>query len=155
MPLLQQLPDQEFRVNGFNRQESHGNGQLCAFSEAGFIADLVSARAEVTNGGCSLISEAVFLHKPIRAISIPAQFEQWRNAAEVQRMDYGRHFEVITADNLRVFLYALGNVETALAGYQQEGNAVLFAELDALLKDIKIAYLPGEAAPLEDSWGGE
>ena len=70
-------------------------------------------------------------------------------------MGYGRHFEVITADNLRVFLYALGNFGTALAGYQQEGNAVLFAELDTLLKDIKTAYLPGEAAPPEDSWGDE
>ena len=109
----------------------------------------------VTNGGYSLISEAVFLHKPICAISIPAQSEQWLNAAEVQQMGYGRHFEVITADNLRVFLYALGNFGTALAGYQQEGNAVLFAELDTLLKDIKTAYLPGEAAPPEDSWGDE
>ena len=155
VPLLQQLPDQEFRVYGFNRQESHGNVQLCAFSEAGFIADLASARAVVTNGGFSLISEAVFLHKPICAIPIPAQFEQWLNAAEVQQMGYGRHFEAITADNLRAFLYGLSNFETALAGYRQEGNAVLFAELDALLKDIETAYLPGEAAPQEDSWGGE
>ncbi|MFC6225045.1 glycosyltransferase family protein [Hymenobacter artigasi] len=155
VPLLQQLPDQEFRVYGFNKQETHGNVQLCAFSEAGFIADLASARAVVTNGGFSLISEAVFLHKPICAIPIPAQFEQWLNAAEVQQMGYGRHFEAITADNLRAFLYSLRNFEAALAGYRQEGNAVLFAGLDALLKDISTDYLPSEAAPQEDSWGGE
>ncbi|MBH8557609.1 glycosyltransferase family protein [Hymenobacter negativus] len=155
VPLLQQLPDQEFRVYGFNKQESHGNVQLCAFSEAGFIADLASARAVVTNGGFSLISEAVFLHKPICAIPIPAQFEQWLNAAEVQQMGYGRHFEAITADNLRAFLYGLSNFETALAGYRQEGNAVLFTGLDALLKDVATGYLPSEAAPQKDSWGGE
>jgi uncharacterized protein (TIGR00661 family) len=155
VPLLQQLPDQEFRVYGFNKQESHGNVQLCAFSEAGFIADLASARAVVTNGGFSLISEAVFLHKPICAIPIPAQFEQWLNAAEVQQMGYGRHFESITADNLRAFLYGLSNFETALVSYRQEGNAVLFAGLDALLKDIATEYLPSEAASQEDSWGGE
>lgn len=155
VPLLQQLPDRQFRVYGFNKQESHGNVQLCAFSEAAFIADLASARAVVTNGGFSLISEAVFLHKPICAIPIPAQFEQWLNAAEVQQMGYGRHFEAITADNLRAFLYGLNNFEAALAGYQQEGNNVLFAGLDALLKDIETEYLPSEAAPQEDSWGGE
>ena len=70
-------------------------------------------------------------------------------------MGYGRHFEAITADNLRAFIDGLEGFETALAGYQQEGNNVLFAGLDALLKDIATEYLPSEAAPQEDSWGGE
>ncbi|MDB5235177.1 MAG: hypothetical protein JWR44_2170, partial [Hymenobacter sp.] len=155
VPLLQQLPDQEFRVYGFNKEEDHGNVQLRAFSEAGFIADLASARAVVTNGGFSLISEAVFLHKPICAIPIPAQFEQWLNAAEVEQMGYGRHFEAITADNLRAFLYSIPNFEKALSGYRQQGNAVLFSQLDHLLKEMATEYLPSEAAPQADSWGGE
>ncbi len=137
VPLLQQLPDQEFRVYGFNKEEDHGNVRLRAFSEAGFIADLASCRAVVTNGGFSLISEAVFLHKPLCAIPIPAQFEQWLNAAEVEQLGYGRHFSALTADNLRAFLYALAGFETALAGYQQQGNAVLFARLDAALAAVK------------------
>ena len=153
--LLRQLPDQEFRVYGFNKEEGHGNVQLRAFSEAGFIADLASARAVVTNGGFSLISEAVFLHKPICAIPIPAQFEQWLNAAEVQQLGYGRYFETITADNLRAFLYELANFENALTGYQQQGNDVLFARLDEVLKDISTEHLPAEAEPQEASWGGE
>ena len=107
--------------------------RLRAFSEAGFIADLASCRAVVTNGGFSLISEAVFLRKPICAIPIPAQFEQWLNAAEVEQMGYGRHFGAITSDNLRAFLYELARFETALAGYQQQGNEVLFAYLDEML----------------------
>ena len=155
VPLLQQLPDQEFRVYGFNKQENHGNVQLCTFSEAGFIADLASCRAVVTNGGFSLISEAVFLHKPVCAVPIPAQFEQWLNAAEVEKMGYGRHFAAITVDNLRAFLSGLATFETALAGYRQQGNDVLFAGLDQLLKEIGTEYLPGEAAPQAASWGGE
>jgi uncharacterized protein (TIGR00661 family) len=155
VPLLQQLPDQEFRVYGFNKEEDHGNVQLRAFSEAGFIADLASCRAVVTNGGFSLISEAVFLHKPVCAIPIPAQFEQWLNAAEIAQMGYGRHFDAITVDNLRAFTQGLMGFETALAGYQQQGNAVLFAQLDELLLDISTEHLPGEATPQEASWGGE
>ncbi|HEX8327769.1 MAG TPA: MJ1255/VC2487 family glycosyltransferase [Hymenobacter sp.] len=153
--LLQQLPDQEFRVYGFNKEEDHGNVQLRAFSEAGFIADLASARAVVTNGGFSLISEAVYLRKPICAIPIPAQFEQWLNAAEVEQKGYGRHFAAITADNLRAFLYGLAGFETALAGYQQNGNQVLFAHLDEALKEIGAEHLTGEMQPQEASWGGE
>ncbi|HEX8503823.1 MAG TPA: MJ1255/VC2487 family glycosyltransferase [Hymenobacter sp.] len=155
VPLLQQLPDQQFRVYGFNKEEDNGNVQLRAFSEAGFIADLASARAVVTNGGFSLISEAVFLHKPICAVPIPAQFEQWLNAAEVEKMGYGRHFESITADNLRAFLYGLAGFETALGGYRQRGNEVLFAHLDEALKDLAAEHLTGRPASQEASWGGE
>ncbi|WP_046246694.1 MJ1255/VC2487 family glycosyltransferase [Hymenobacter terrenus] len=131
VPLLQQLSNEEFRVYGFNKEEDHGNVQLRAFSEAGFIADLASCRAVVTNGGFSLISEAVFLRKPVCAIPIPAQFEQWLNAAEIEKMGYGRHFTAITADNLQAFTRSLPSFETALAGYQQQGNEVLFARLEA------------------------
>ena len=155
VPLLQQLPDQQFRVYGFNKEEDHGNVQLRAFSEAGFIADLASCRAVVTNGGFSLISEAVFLHKPVCAIPIPAQFEQWLNAAEIEQMGYGRHFAAITADNLRAFLYELAGFEKKLASYRQQGNEVLFADLDQTLKEIGAEYLPAAAAPQADSWGGE
>jgi uncharacterized protein (TIGR00661 family) len=140
--LLQQLPRQEFRVYGFNKEESHGNVQLRAFSETGFIEDLASSRAVVTNGGFSLISEAVFLRKPICSIPIPAQFEQWLNAAEVEKMGFGRHFSAITPDNLRAFLYELDGFEAALAGYSQKGNEVLFAELDKVLKHIKTELKP-------------
>ncbi|SHJ09771.1 conserved hypothetical protein [Hymenobacter daecheongensis DSM 21074] len=133
VPMLQSLPGQEFRVYGFNKEESHGNVQLRTFSEQGFIDDLASARAVVTNGGFSLISEAVYLHKPICAIPIPAQFEQFLNAAEVEKLGYGRHFEALTADNLKAFLYDLSGFEKALSTYTQQGNDELFAQLDKLL----------------------
>jgi len=136
VPLLQELPEQEFRVYGFNKEESHGNVQLKAFSEEGFIDDLASARAIVTNGGFSLISEAVFLHKPICAIPIPAQFEQFLNAAEVDKLGYGRHFKHLTADNIKSFLYDLGDFDAALASYSQDGNKELFRQLDELLAGL-------------------
>ncbi|GAB2958134.1 hypothetical protein GCM10027048_26270 [Hymenobacter coalescens] len=137
VPLLQQLAGQEFRVFGFNRDEAHGNVLLRPFSEAGFIADLASARAVVTNGGFSLISEAVYLHKPVCAIPIPAQFEQWLNAAEVEKLGYGRHFPALTADNLKAFLYDLTPFEQALSQYQQQGNEELFRQLAAVLDTVQ------------------
>ncbi|RTQ50639.1 UDP-glucuronosyltransferase [Hymenobacter gummosus] len=131
--LLQQLPQQTFHVYGFNRDEEHGNVRLRPFSEAGFIEDLASARAVVTNGGFSLISEAVYLGKPVCAVPIPAQFEQWLNAAEIEQLGYGRRFSHITADNLKAFLYDLTPFEQALSQYRQEGNEELFQALDAVL----------------------
>ncbi len=135
--LLQQLPQQEFRVYGFNKEENHGNVQLKAFSEAGFIADLAGCQAVVTNGGFTLISEAVYLHKPVCAVPIPAQFEQWLNAAEIEKRGYGRHFAAITPANLQLFLANLAGFENILAGYEQAGNEVLFAALEEVLAGLK------------------
>ena len=130
---LQQLPEQPFRVYGFNKTERHGNVTLCAFSEAGFIADLAACRAVLTNGGFSLISEAVYLHKPVCAVPIPAQFEQWLNAAEIEKCGYGVHLKAITVAGVRGFLAGLPAFEAALGSYQQPGNTGLFAALEAEL----------------------
>jgi uncharacterized protein (TIGR00661 family) len=134
--ILQQLPDQEFRVYGFNKDEAHGNVLLRPFSEAGFIGELAGCRAVLTNGGFSLISEAVYLHKPVCAVPIPAQFEQWLNAAEIEQRGYGRHFEAITPANVQAFLGQLPAYERALSYYQQNGNEELFAKLQKLLTEL-------------------
>ncbi|RZK19043.1 MAG: UDP-glucuronosyltransferase [Hymenobacter sp.] len=134
--ILQQMPDQEFRVYGFNKDEAHGNVHLRPFSEAGFIAELAGARAVLTNGGFSLISEAVYLHKPVCAVPIPAQFEQWLNAAEIEQRGYGRHFAAITPANVRAFLSELPQFEAALSTYRQNGNEVLFERLRAVLAEL-------------------
>jgi uncharacterized protein (TIGR00661 family) len=139
---LQGLPGQEFRVYGFNKEETHGNVQLRAFSEQGFIDDLASARAVVTNGGFSLISEAVYLHKPVCAVPIPGQFEQFLNAAEIEKLGYGRHFSAITPDNLKAFLYDLSGFEAALSHYAQRGNEVLFARLQEVLASVQEVLSP-------------
>ena len=134
--ILQQLPDQEFRVYGFNKDEAHGNVLLRPFSEAGFIAELAGARAVLTNGGFSLISEAVYLHKPVCAVPIPAQFEQWLNAAEIEQRGYGRHLAAMEAAGIGAFLSKLPQYEAALASYTQRGNEVLFARLGELLAEV-------------------
>ncbi|TPE42469.1 MJ1255/VC2487 family glycosyltransferase [Pontibacter mangrovi] len=130
---LRQLPTEEFRVYGFNKEETHGNVQLKAFSEAGFIRDLASARAVVANGGFSLLSEAVYLRKPICSVPIAGQFEQFVNAAYVEKMGYGRHFDCFSADGLKAFLYDVERFRDRLQAYRQEGNTVLFAEVDRQL----------------------
>lgn len=134
--ILRQMPDQEFRVYGFNKDEAHGNVLLRPFSEAGFIAELAGARAVLTNGGFSLISEAVYLRKPVCAVPIPAQFEQWLNAAEIEQRGYGRHLAAIEPAGVRAFLTALPQYEAALASYEQRGNEVLFQRLAELLAEV-------------------
>jgi uncharacterized protein (TIGR00661 family) len=134
--VLQQLPNETFYVYGMNMDATEGNVVFKPFSEAGFIKDLASAKAVIANGGFSFISEAVYLKKPVYSFPIANQFEQWMNAAYIEKLGYGRHFESLSADHLKAFLYDLSLFEKQLAAYVQNGNEVLFGELDKTLKKL-------------------
>ena len=55
----------------------------------GFLEDLVSARGVITGGGFSLLSEAVYLGKPMLSIPLRGQFEQLMNARYLEREGFG------------------------------------------------------------------
>lgn len=135
--VLQQLPGETFYVYGMNRDQAVGNAIFKPFSEAGFIKDLASAKAVIANGGFSFISEAVYLKKPVYSFPIANQFEQWMNAAYIEKLGYGRHFDTLSADHLKAFLYDLPLFEKKLASYEQKGNEVLFRELDKALERLQ------------------
>ena len=128
--MLKQLPGITFYVYGMNRDEQDENVIFKPFSEQGFISDLSGAKAVIANGGFSFISEAVYLKKPVYSFPIKGQFEQWMNAAYIDKLGYGRHFETLTADNLKAFFYDLPVFENNLKAYSQDGNAALFDMLD-------------------------
>lgn len=134
---LQQLPNETFYVYGMNTNATEGNVVFKPFSESGFINDLASAKAVIANGGFSFISEAVYLKKPVYSFPIANQFEQWMNAAYIEKLGYGRHFDTLSADHLKAFLYDLPSFEKKLSGYEQNGNEVLFKDLDAFLTTLQ------------------
>lgn len=129
--ILSKIPDVTFYVYGFNKDEKSGNVLFKSFSEEGFVKDLASCKAVIANGGFSFISEAVYLHKPIYSFPIKNQFEQFVNAAYIDKLGYGRHFEMLSADNLKAFLYDVDIFKKNLSAYKQDGNEVLFRTLDS------------------------
>jgi uncharacterized protein (TIGR00661 family) len=135
--VLRQLPNETFYVYGMNMDTTEGNVVFKPFSEAGFIKDLASAKAVIANGGFSFISEAVYLKKPVYSFPIANQFEQWMNAAYIEKLGYGRHFDTLSADHLKAFLYDLPVFEKQLATYEQNGNEVLFGALDGVLEGFE------------------
>ncbi|MES2133581.1 MAG: MJ1255/VC2487 family glycosyltransferase [Bacteroidota bacterium] len=135
--VLQQLPQETFYVYGMNQDVTEGNVIFKPFSEADFINDLASAKAVIANGGFSFISEAVYLKKPVYSFPIHNQFEQWMNAAYIDKLGYGRHFNDLSADQLKAFIYDLPSFEKKLSSYSQNGNEVLFKALDLSLDGLK------------------
>jgi uncharacterized protein (TIGR00661 family) len=128
--VLKQLPDITFYVYGMNKDEQDGNIIFKQFSEQGFINDLASAKAVIANGGFSFISEAVYLKKPIYSFPIKGQFEQWLNAAYINKLGFGRHFSTLNSDSLKAFLFDLPYFQSQLNQYKQEGNVVIFKAID-------------------------
>jgi uncharacterized protein (TIGR00661 family) len=99
------------------------------FSEAGFIDDLRTARAVVAGGGFTLLSEAVYLHKPVLSIPVEGQFEQVLNALYIQQLGYGAYARTLTAEALTEFLGRTPEYARALSSYYQEGNVLAVGAL--------------------------
>lgn len=129
----------ECRIYGLRRDltedERDGNLLWRPFGEARFVDDLRTAHAVVSGGGFTLMSEAVFLHKPMLSVPVRKQFEQILNARYLERLGYGLTGGEITDALLGAFLERLPDLSRALAGYQQDGNADLLASLDAKLAE--------------------
>ena len=66
-----------------------GNLEFRPRSNEGFVEALRTARGVVAGGGFSLLSEAVYLGKPVLSIPLRGQFEQLMNARYLERLGYG------------------------------------------------------------------
>jgi len=107
-----------------------GNLELKPRSEDGFVEDLRTARGVVAGGGFSLMSEAVYLGKPMLALPLAGQFEQHMNACYLEREGYGLAATELTPQVLERFLDGLDGYRARLAGYEQRGNEVALRTIE-------------------------
>jgi len=128
--------DRKFIVYGFGEGQAPDNVVLKKISHEEFIHDLASANAVIASAGFSLIGEALYLKKPYLAVPLARQFEQMLNAKYLRKLGYGDFCERLTPEAISNFLKNLGQYETALADYSQEGNTLILNKLDKLLEEI-------------------
>ncbi len=135
--------DEKFLIYGFDEEKKDQNLIFRKFSEKDFVKDLASCKALIVNGGFTVISEAIYLHKPTFSVPVRNQFEQILNAIYVEKLGYGEYHKKATADVIRKFLKNTGKYRKNLAGYHQEGNKLLFEEVDKTIKELmnKKSYL--------------
>jgi uncharacterized protein (TIGR00661 family) len=112
--------------------ETDGSLTFRPRSNEGFVEDLRTSRGVIAGGGFSLLSEAVYLGKPMLAIPLRGQFEQLMNARYLAREGYGVCAEDADADAVASFLEGLETFEFALAGYHQDGNTVTLRTIEEL-----------------------
>ena len=113
-----------------------GNLEFRPRSNDGFVEDLRTSAGVVAGGGFSLLSEAVYLGKPVLAIPLRGQFEQLMNARYLEREGFGLCAERVDDETVRAFLAGLDEFEAALAGYEQDGNAFTLETIERLAREV-------------------
>ncbi|MFI5299954.1 MAG: glycosyltransferase family protein [Polyangiales bacterium] len=124
-------------VYGLGRDEQIGNVTLKPFSEQGFVDDLASSRGVISNGGLSLLNEAVSLHKPVFSVPVRKQYEQVLNSWYLDALGYGRRAGTINEADLRAFAADVPKHAKALESFQHDSNAKLFATVEKVLGDFE------------------
>jgi uncharacterized protein (TIGR00661 family) len=109
---------------------TEGNLELRPRSNEGFIEALRTARGVVAGGGFSLLSEAVYLGKPILSIPLRGQFEQTMNARYTERLGYGLCAPTPTPEIVGEFIERIPAFEDALAAYEQSGNSTTLGVIE-------------------------
>jgi uncharacterized protein (TIGR00661 family) len=135
LPMLRDLPYQ-FRVFGASRNEVAGNIHLRTFSGSAFLEDLRTARAVISGGGFSLMSEAVSLRVPMLSVPIGRQFEQELNARYLKELGYGSWTDRLEPRAIVGFLEQTDEFERNLSTYEPRDNRMVLGCLDELIARI-------------------
>ena len=135
-PALKEIKKEAFIIYGFDIEKKEKNLTFKKTNVSNeFLKDLSECKAIITNGGFSLISEAIFLGKPILSNPVSGQFEQILNASQVEKEGYGMFVSKITSDKIKLFLRNLDNYKQNLAKYSQIDNKTSFSEIESKIKE--------------------
>ena len=121
-----------FIVYDCESEITEGNVQFKKFEEKQFLKDLANCRGVITTGGITLISEAIYLKKPLLVIPIKKHFEQILNAEYVKEHNLGMMIEDLDLKTLNVFLL---NLERFATKKYEPGNKILFEIIEHKIKE--------------------
>ena len=109
--------DEQFVVYGFGKRKKKGNLTFHDFGDHTFLQHLASCKAVITGGGFSLMSEALYLKKPILSVPLRQHFEQLTNAYYLRKKKYGDYVISPTAVDIQDFMLKLPFYEHYLNQY--------------------------------------
>ena len=120
LSLLKELKGlkEECRIYGFGKQPSTKYMKYFAFSKSQFLEDLASAKAVITGGGFSLISESLYLKKPLLSLPLQGHYEQLTNAFYIQKSKFGEWMHVASKEVVVDFLLKRPFYEHYLQKYE-------------------------------------
>lgn len=133
---LKRFPRQRFIVYGFPREGTDANCVFKRFNEQEFFDDLASAKAVIANGGFSLLTESLFLRKPMLSIPVTGQCEQVINAHYLEKLGYGMIAHQATPAVLQRFFARLPRKREALKKRSMWNLPSVFTTIEKVLNDV-------------------
>jgi len=130
-----------FKVYGFGKKEKDKNLEFFEFDERQFIQDLAGAKAVITGGGFSLMSEALFFKKPILSIPLEKHFEQILNAQMLEQRGFGRMCVKPRAQEIERFIEEIPAYKKQLSRYHFDPGEFAY-EIECLV--MKMAITPNQ-----------
>ncbi len=106
------------------------------FSAKKFISDLASCQGVITNGGFTLITEALHLGKPVLSIPVQGQFEQILNAYYIQNLGYGLTSNMLTPELMFSFVKHLPEFRKNIAKYNAKKKQSWKKSLNQIIKEV-------------------
>lgn len=136
IPVLKSMRHR-FIVYGFDREGTEDNVTFKRFNEGVFFKDLAHSKAVIMNGGFTLMSEALYLRKPVLSVPVRHQFEQVLNARYLQKLGYGMFTDDFSKDNISLFVKNLEAFKKNLSHYRLVGNKQAVKEIERFIDSIK------------------
>lgn len=131
--------DYRFIIYGFHKDQEDENLSYRSFNENSFYHDLASCQAVITNGGFNLISEALYLNKPVFSVPVKKQFEQVLNAIYLEKLGFGEFHEDPLKDDLEKFMLKLDFYRKNMKSNFTHDNQTILQELDKLIQELTSA----------------
>jgi uncharacterized protein (TIGR00661 family) len=126
-PLLKTIP-RPVMVYGFEEEGRQDNLHFKKKSETGFLEDLAGCSYLICGGSHTLLSEALYLGKPVLSFPITGAFEQFLNAFYLDRLGYGRKLEnqEPSPDIIPAFEAQLEQMHTTISQGNFCGNQAIY-----------------------------
>ncbi len=135
--LIERLKEdnRKFVIYGLGKRPARGNLVFKNTSEDEFLADLASCRYVIGNGGHSLLSEALYLRKPVLCLPIHFFYEHYFNAYFVKKNGFGNYLWDIAGRRnfLQDFEDHLEKYRARIKQHNFYGNSQIAARLEQLL----------------------
>jgi uncharacterized protein (TIGR00661 family) len=130
---LKSFKREQFRVYGYDRDDTEDHITYKPFSKDGFLQDLASCKAVMATAGFTLMTESFYLRKPYLALPMRGQFEQEINGLLLAKLIYGINLRRVNVEAIGNFLYRLPDFQDNLMNYNLEDNRAIKAKLEELL----------------------
>ncbi len=135
IPVLKKIKGQMFVIFGYDINKIDENLELKK-SEPNLYKYISECKAVITNGGHTLMTEAIYFKKPIYAVPIKHQFEQLTNAHYLDILGFGESHRKMDGLSLQRFIKKIPIYKTKLEKHKYQSGKLFLKRLDEKIQEL-------------------